>query len=183
MRLSLLESLAKQVALALEVERLQKAAQAAEMTAETERWRTTLLSSVTHDLQTPLAAILGSASSLCAGDLTAPVAQEMLTNIYEEAERLSRLVNNLLNMAKLEAGSLQLNQELQPLEEVVGAALNRLEKLLAERPVERSLPADLPMVPLDAALAEHIFINLLENALKYTPAGSPLSHCRDGPER
>ena len=98
----------------------------------------------------------------------------MLTNIYDEADRLSRLVNNLLDIAMLESGSLKLHQELQPLEEVVGAALNRLEKKLADRPVTTSLPADLPMVPLDSALAEHIFINLLENSLKYTPPGSPL---------
>jgi len=99
----------------------------------------------------------------------------MLTNIYDEAERLSRLVNNLLDMAMLESGSLKLHKELQPLEEVVGAALNRLEKKLADRPITTSLPADLPMVPLDSALAEHIFINLLENSLKYTPPGSPLA--------
>jgi two-component system sensor histidine kinase KdpD len=174
LRLRLLESLAKQVALALKVEGLQKSALAAQITAETERQRTSLLSSVTHDLQTPLAAIVGSASSLLQGRLEPPVAQEMLTNIYDEAERLSRLINNLLNMAKLESGSLKLHEELQPLEEVVGAALNRLEKQLSERPLEVSLPPDLPMVPLDGALAEQIFINLLENVLRYTPAGSPI---------
>jgi two-component system sensor histidine kinase KdpD len=174
LRLRLLESLAKQVALALKVEGLQKSTLAAQVTAETERQRTSLLSSVTHDLQTPLAAIVGSASSLLQGRLEPPVAQEMLTNIYDEAERLSRLINNLLNMAKLESGSLKLHEELQPLEEVVGAALNRLEKQLSERPLEVSLPPDLPMVPLDGALAEQIFINLLENVLRYTPAGSPI---------
>ena len=174
LRLRLLESLAKQVALALEVERLQKAALTAQVAAETERLRTSLLSSVTHDLQTPLAAIVGSASSLLQGQLAPPVAQEMLTNIYDEGERLSRLITNLLNMAKLESGSLNLHEELQPLEEVVGAALNHLEKQLSDRPVEVSLPLDLPMVPLDGALAEQIFINLLENASRYTPAGSPI---------
>jgi two-component system sensor histidine kinase KdpD len=177
LRLRLLESLAKQVALALEVERLEKTTLAAQVAAETERLRTSLLSSVTHDLQTPLAAIMGSAGSLLEvkGQLTAPAAQEMLSNIYDEAERLSRLVSNLLNMAKLESGSLKLHQELQPLEEVVGAALNHLEKKLADRQISTSLPEDLPMVPLDGALAEQIFINLLENALKYTPPGSAIA--------
>jgi two-component system sensor histidine kinase KdpD len=177
LRLRFLESLAKQIALALEVEFLEKSALDAQVAVETERLRYSLLGSVTHDFQTPLAAIMGSASSLLdlQGRLDTQQAMEMLTNIYDEADRLSRLVNNLLDIAMLESGSLKLHKELQPLEEVVGAALTRLEKKLADRPVTTSLPAELPMVPLDAALAEHIFINLLENALKYTPAGSPLS--------
>jgi two-component system sensor histidine kinase KdpD len=177
LRLRFLESLAKQVALALGVERLEKSALDAQVAAETERLRASLLGSVTHDFQTPLAAIMGSASSLLdlQSRLDTRQAREMLTNIYDEADRLSRLVNNLLDIAMLESGSLKLRRELQPLEEVVGAALNRLEKKLADRPIETSLPADLPMVPLDSALAEHIFINLLENSLKYTPPGSPLS--------
>jgi two-component system, OmpR family, sensor histidine kinase KdpD len=177
LRLRFLESLIKQVALALGVERLHKTTLEAQVAVETERLRSSLLGSVTHDFQTPLAAIMGSASSLLdlQGRLETEPAREMLTNIYDEADRLSRLVNNLLNIALLESGSLKLDKELQPLEEVVGAALNRLEKKLAERPVTTALPADLPMVPLDSALAEHIFLNLLENSLKYTPPGSPLA--------
>jgi two-component system sensor histidine kinase KdpD len=177
LRHRLLESLAKQVALAFEVERLQKTALEAQVVVETERLRSSLLGSLTHDFQTPLAAIMGSASSLLdlQGKIDPGQAQEMLANIYDEAERLSRLVNNLLDISMLQTGYLKLHKELQPLEEVVGAALNRLEKRLAGRPITTSLPADLPMVPLDASLAEHIFINLLENSLKYTPPGSPLA--------
>jgi two-component system, OmpR family, sensor histidine kinase KdpD len=177
LRLRLLESLAKQVALALHVERLQETALEAQVVVETERLRSSLLGSVTHDFQTPLAAIMGSASSLLdlQGKIDPVQTQEMLANIYDEAGRLSRLINNLLDIARLQAGSLKLHKELQPLEEVVGAALNRLEKRLAGRPITTSLPADLPMVPLDASLAEHLFINLLENSLKYTPPGSPLA--------
>lgn len=177
LRHRLLESLAKQVALAFAVERLQKRALEDQVVVETERLRSSLLGSMTHDFQTPLAAILGSASSLMdlQGRLDGLQAQEMLANIYDEAERLSRLINNLLDIAMLQAGSLKLHKEMQPLEEVVGAALNRLEKKLADRTITTSLPTDLPMVPLDAALAEHILINLLENSLKYTPPGSPLA--------
>jgi two-component system sensor histidine kinase KdpD len=177
LRLRLLESLAKQIALALQVERLQGTALEAQIAAETERLRSSLLGSVTHDFQTPLAAIMGSASSLLdlKSQLDDKSAREMLTNIYDEADRLSRLITNLLNIARLESGSLKLRKELQPLEEVVGAALNRLEKKLADRSVTISLPADLPMVPLDAALVENVFLNVLENTLKYAPPGSVLS--------
>ncbi len=177
LRLHLLESLAKQVALALQVEHLQGKALEAQVAAETERLRSSLLGSVTHDFQTPLAAIMGSASSLLGlkDQLGDQLAQEMLNNIYDEADRLSRLITNLLNIARLESGSLKLRKELQPLEEVVGAALNRLEKKLADRAVTVSLPADLPMVPLDAALVENVFLNVLENSLKYAPSGSALA--------
>jgi two-component system sensor histidine kinase KdpD len=176
-RLRFLESLTKQVALALGVDHLEKAALDAQISMETERLRSSLLSSITHDFQTPLAAIMGSASSLLnlQGRLEDEPAREMLYNIYDEAERLSRLVSNLLNIALLGSGSLKLHKELQPLEEVVGAALNRLEKKLIDRPLTTVLPPDLPMVPLDSALAEQIFINLLENSLKYTSPGSPLA--------
>jgi two-component system sensor histidine kinase KdpD len=177
LRLHLLESLAKQVALALQVECLQETALEAQITAGNERLRSSLLGSVTHDFQTPLAAIMGSASSLLElkSKLDDELAQEMLANIYEEADRLSRMVTNLLNIARLESGSLKLRKELQPLEEVVGAALNRLERKLVDRSVIVSLPPDLPMVPLDGALVENVFLNLLENYLKYTPPGSALS--------
>jgi two-component system sensor histidine kinase KdpD len=177
LRLRLLEALTKQVALALQVERLQRTTLEAQIAAETERLRSSLLGSVTHDFQTPLAAIMGSASSLLElkSKLDDKLAQEMLANIYDEADRLSRLVTNLLNIARLESGSLKLRKEMQPLEEVVGAALNRLERKLANRSVTVSLPPELPMVPLDAALVENVFLNLLENSLKYAPPGSALS--------
>ena len=135
-QLRLLESLAKQMPWLWKWSACKRRRLEAQIDAETERLRSSLLGSVTHDFQTPLAAIMGSASSLLdlQGQLDAKLAQEMLTNIYGEAERLSRLVNNLLDIAKLESGALKLHKELQPLEEVVGAALNRLEKKLADRP-------------------------------------------------
>jgi two-component system, OmpR family, sensor histidine kinase KdpD len=93
---------------------------------------------------------------------------------YEEAERLNRLVGNLLDMTRLEAGAVQARKEWQPLEEVIGAALTRLDLPLQSRQVTISLPPDLPLVPLDSVLIEQVLINVLENALKYTPAGSPI---------
>lgn len=175
-QIRLLESLAGQLALTLEVERLEQNAQQALLARETERLHSSLLSAVTHDLQTPLAAVMGSASSIVElGSRLEPEAVRGLAeNIYDEAERLSRLVHNLLKVSRLESGAMTLQRELQPLEEVVGAALNRLEGRLAGRELNLSIPADLPLLLLDGPLMEQVFLNLLENALKYTPPKSPL---------
>jgi K+-sensing histidine kinase KdpD len=142
----------------------------------TEERRSSLLSALSHDLRTPLAAITGAATTL--RDESAAIAdsqrREMLDTICEEAERLERLVRNLLDMTRLESGALAVKRQWLPLEEIVGAALTRLESQLEGRPVRTDLPADLPLVSVDAVLLEQVFVNLLENATKYTPAGSPL---------
>ena len=175
-QLRLLESFANQTALALERDRLADEGQHQAVEIETERLRGSLLSSVSHDLRTPLTSIGGAASSLLEqGDSLAPeTRKELLQTIHDEAERLGRQVSNLLEMTKLEAGHLKVAKEPQPLEETLGAALNRLTKLLAGRPVRLNLPPELPMVPIDAVLIEQVFFNLCENAVKYTPKDTPL---------
>ncbi|MFA6091955.1 MAG: sensor histidine kinase KdpD [Elusimicrobiota bacterium] len=168
----LLESFAHQLALALEVDRLQDNAKQSQLNAEKERLRSSLLSSVSHDLRTPLAAIIGSASSLLQGGSSVQGKdRELLENIQEEGERLSRLVHNLIETTRLTSGTVQLRKEPYPIEELVGSSLDRLEKLLAGRKVAADIPEDLPLVPLDSVLLEQVFINLLENAARHTPAG------------
>ena len=145
------------------------------MRMETEQMRSSLLSAVSHDLRTPLASITGAASTLRSqGDKLQPeTRQDLLESIADEAERLSRLVSNLLDMTRLESG-VELRRDYYPLEEIVGAALQRMEKQLERRQVTTSLPDTLPLVYADDVLLGQLILNLLENATKYTPEGTPI---------
>ncbi|MFZ5449918.1 MAG: DUF4118 domain-containing protein [Thermodesulfobacteriota bacterium] len=174
--LRLLEALGTQVALAIEREDLSHQAQLARFQIEAEQMRNALLSSVSHDLRTPLTVIAGSASSLLEGEknLDAGTKHELAQSIYEEARRLDRLVYNLLEMSRLQAGEARLNKEWYVLEEVIGSSLTQLDAQLHDHPVSIILPTDLPLVQIDALLMERVVINLLENAMKYTPPGTPL---------
>jgi two-component system, OmpR family, sensor histidine kinase KdpD len=147
-----------------------------ELKARAEELRSSLLSAVSHDLRTPLAAITGAATALRdeIGRIDVHRRGELLDTICEEAERLERLVRNLLDMTRVDSGSLDVKREWVPLEEIVGTALARVERRVADRKVLTDLPNDLPLLSVDALLLEQVFVNLLENALKYTPAGSAI---------
>ncbi|HSN05278.1 MAG TPA: sensor histidine kinase KdpD [Nitrospira sp.] len=175
-QLHLLESLLNQVALAIERTRLSEEAEKAHVRVETERMRNAILSSVSHDLRTPLAAITGAASSLMVeqGELDSAARRELSRSIFREADRLDRLLKNLLDMMRIEAGAVQLNKEWHPVDEVVGAALARLEGRLREHTVNTAFPADLPLLLVDGVLLEQVVINLVENAVKYAPPGTPI---------
>ena len=175
-RFQLLRVLASQTALALERCRLTEEAQAARAQADMERSRNALLSSVSHDLRTPLAAITGAATSMRDGSaqLDDSTRRELADTIAEEAQRLNRLIGNILDITRLESGMLRVRKEWHSLEELVGAALVRLEVSLGSRTVQLSLPPSLPFVPLDDVLFEQALSNLIENAHKYSPAELPI---------
>jgi two-component system sensor histidine kinase KdpD len=154
--------------LAVRVRSQAEAAKRAEVVAEAERLRSSLLSAVSHELRTPLSAIIGSAGALLQSAPPGGSARDLLTNIRDEAERLARLVHNLIETTRLESGA-SLKKEPYPIEDAVGTALERVEKLLAGRRVETDLPENLPLVPLDPVLMELVLVNLIENAARHAP--------------
>ena len=168
---NLLDALCQQVGLALERTATQKAIRASELEVEMERMRNSLLSAVSHDLRTPLASITGASTTLLdQSDRLDPATQrDLLTSIYEEAERLGRLVNNLLDMTRLDAGAMVPQRDWQLFEEIAGSAVRRLKKFLAGHPVKISVAGGFPMLHVDAMLMEQVLVNLLENAVRYTP--------------
>jgi len=172
----LLDALGDLAAIAIERIRLAKDVDQARMLAETEKLRSALLTSISHDLRTPLALIIGSLSSLKSyGALyDDKTREEMLSTAIDESERLNRYVANLLDMTQLDAGALKPKHEPCDLHDLVGAALRRCAKQLAQHKIKLSIPANLPLLLLDDVLMEQVLANLLDNAAKYTPAGSTI---------
>jgi two-component system sensor histidine kinase KdpD len=170
----LLEAFLTLFAEALERVRLARKAQSTEVRAETETLRNALLSAISHDLRTPLATIVGASSSLVENSrqLSSGAKEELSRTVYEEAQRMASLANNILDMARLDAGKVSLNLQWYPLEEIVGSVMVRLRRRLEKRAASVDLDPDLPLLRLDAVLMEQVLVNLLENALKYTPPGT-----------
>ena len=172
-QLHFLENFANQVAVAIQRTNLAKDSHEALLQVEKERLRNSLLSSVSHDLRTPLTVIAGAADQLRESrTLRDPRDLELAQAIAVESERLTRQVRNLLDMTRLEAGGVDLNREWQSIEELIGSALMRTERLLADHQVETQVQADLPLVKVDGVLLEQALVNLLENSSRHTPPGT-----------
>lgn len=171
-----LETAAGLIALALERDRLTIEARNSELDVESERLRNVLLNSLSHDLRTPLAVIAGASSSLLqkTNAATSSLDQELLQTIFEESDRLSRLIDSLLQITRFEAGGIQVQKEWNVPEEVLGAALRRVQQQFPRRKFHTDIPGDLPLVPMDAILIEQVFFNLLENACRYSPEETPI---------
>ena len=172
----MIDALVSQISQCLERMRLTSEAQAANALAQTESLRNSLLNSIAHDFRTPLASIVAASSTLAQGwsRLREGQAQELAESILEEGQRMTKLANNTLEMARLEAGNVPLQREWYPLDEIVGAAVTRLSSRLDGHPLHTRLPEGVPMAQVDAVMIVQVLENLIENALKYTPAGASI---------
>jgi two-component system sensor histidine kinase KdpD len=173
--IELLEALASLIAIAFERLHYVDVAQSTQFKMVAERLRNSILSALSHDLRTPLTALVGLADSLLLiKPPLPPVALETAQSMHEQAARLANLVSSLLDMAHLNAGEINLRREWQPIEEVIGASIKLIESALVSHPVKVTLPTDLPLLEFDAVLLERVFCNLLENAAKYAPPDTGL---------
>lgn len=154
-------------------ERLRRSAALARQQAEVEQLRNALLSAMSHDLRTPLTTLVGAGAALCDDALAPAERKQFATLVREEAERLNRIVGNLLELTRLEAGRVRVKQELQAIDETIGAALVHLETRLEGHRVETDVPESIPLVPFDPILIEQVLINLIENVLRHASA-SPI---------
>ncbi len=181
-QLHLLETFANQTAAACERAQLSEENERARLQVKTEQLKNSLLSSISHDLRTPLATITGAASGILdgKGSMDAQSCNEMAQEIYDESIRLNRLVGNLLDMTTLESGTLALKCEPHPVEELIGAALSCMDERLSCLQVETNVPNDLPMVLIDPVLIQQLLLNLLENAEKYAPGKIEISARESG---
>ena len=171
-----METFVNQIALALERTRLIRETQQSQLRTETERLRNALLTSVSHDLRTPLSVITGAAGTLLesGAQLDDPTRRSLAESIVEEGARLNQIISNLVFATRLESGTVQPKKDWIAVEEIVGSALRRMRERLRTRALKTYLSAELPLVRADAVLLRLVIVNLLENAIQYTPEASQI---------
>lgn len=172
---ALLETFINQIALVIERELLDEAAEQSAMLKESERLYTTLLNSISHELRTPIATIKGASSSLLATDANEQARLVLTKDIQSAADRLNRLVENLLDMSRLESGRLQLKQEWCDISDLIGVAVKSIDYCSSSHPIRIHIQPDLPLVQADFVLMEQVIVNLLDNACSYTPPRTPIT--------
>nr|WP_319483740.1 sensor histidine kinase KdpD [uncultured Cohaesibacter sp.] len=172
----LFDALADQAAVAIERIQLEADIDKAKLAVEADKLRSALLTSISHDLKTPLAAILGAAGTLRDYSNVIPEADrvDLMTTIVDESERLNRFIANLLDMSRIETGAMAPNASWQYLDDIVGSALRRAHKIMAHQHVTIKIPVDLPLLKLDPVLFEQVLFNLLDNASKYAPPNTEI---------
>jgi len=175
-QLRTLAAFANQIGLAIERASLAKQARQAELLEATEKLQSALLNSISHDLRTPLVSITGALSSLADDQLLLDESsrRSLIETAGEEADRLNRLVGNLLDMTRLESGAMRIKKEACDIQDLVGSALDDLGGRLGDRPIQIDIPQDLPLIPLDFVLIERVLVNVIDNALKYSPADTTI---------
>jgi two-component system sensor histidine kinase KdpD len=171
-QLRTLDAFANQIGLAIERASLAEQARQAEMLEITDKLQTALLNSISHDLRTPLVSITGAISSLADDQilLDESARRSLIETAGEEADRLNRLVGNLLDMTRLESGAMHIRKEACDIQDLVGSTLEELGSRLGDRSITIDIPPELPLVPLDFVLVERVLVNVIDNALKYSPA-------------
>jgi len=175
-QLRTLDAFSNQIALAIERARLAEQARQAEMLEITEKLQTALLNSISHDLRTPLVSITGALSSLTNDQiyLDESARRSLIETASEEADRLNRLVGNLLDMTRLESGAMRFKKEACDIQDVIGSALENLGQRIGDRSISIDIPAELPLIQLDFVLVERVLVNVIDNALKYSPPETPI---------
>ncbi|RCX14346.1 two-component system sensor histidine kinase KdpD [Anaerobacterium chartisolvens] len=173
---ALLETVTTQIALAVERERLSEKQQRSKMEVERERLRGNLLRAISHDLRTPLTGILGSTATILDNDdvLDKSVKIKLLQGVYEDASWLIHSVENILSITRIDEGRIEMKKNMEAVEEIVAEAVSRIKKLAANHTIKINIPDDLIMLPMDGTLIEQVLVNLLDNAIKYTPYGSTI---------
>jgi two-component system sensor histidine kinase KdpD len=175
-QLRTLDAFANQIGLAIERASLAAQARQAEMLEITDKLQTALLNSISHDLRTPLVSITGALSSLADDQilLDESARRNLIETASEEADRLNRLVGNLLDMTRLESGAMRFKKEASDIQDVVGSALEELGSRIGKRPIQIEIPPDLPLIQLDFVLIERVLVNVIDNAMKYSPSEMPI---------